>query len=155
MSAHQIQSLVQWVAPGARLGVIEIAAAQLNGAKERMHLTQAAVIDDFQGTCRLIVGDQGAVIEQVLNDAPRIPEHRVAQAHFETLDDARYAFLGERIVKGFDEGFRFVVPFLETFLVEFFLDSMSADDAVDRSARRVRPSSMASCARCAVSSSKR
>jgi len=156
VSANQIQRLVQRVASGVRLGVIVIPAAQRNDAKEGIHLTQAGMIDDLQRPCRLIICDQRTVIEQVLDDAPGIPEHRIAQAHFETLDDARYAFLGERLVKGFDEGFRFAVSFLETFLAEFFLDAMSADtDAADGSARRVRLSSMASCARCAVSSSKR
>ena len=127
MSAHQIQDLVQGVAPGVRFGVIVIATAQFHDSKECVHLTRACMIDSFQRPRRLVIGDKRAIIEQVLDNTPGIPKQRIAQAGFETLDDVRYSFLGERLVKVCDEGFRFPVPFLETLCVEFFLDSMSAD----------------------------
>lgn len=156
VSAHQIQCLVQRTTTGVRLDVIVIIAAQFHDSKECVHLTGAGVINDFQRPCGLVIGHQRTVIEQILDDAPGIPKHRIAQAGFETLDDVGYPFLSERLVKGGDEGFRFPVCFLEALRLEFFLDSVSADTGMfDRAARRLRPSSMASCSSVAVSSSKR
>jgi len=57
MSAHQIQHLVQGVAPGVRFGVIVIATAQFHDTKECVHLAQACMIDGFQRPRRRVIGD--------------------------------------------------------------------------------------------------
>ena len=135
VAAHQIKGVVQRTTPSVSLGVAVVSAAQPDDAKERVHLTRAGRLDDFQRPRRLIIGEQRAVIEQPFDKTPRIAKQGVAQARFEALDDARHAFLGDRLAKRREEGFRFAVSFLKTFRAEFFFASLSADaGAADKAA---------------------
>lgn len=78
-------------------------------------------MNGLAGKWRGVVGDELAVVEQVLDDAPRVAGKGVAQAGLEPLGQVLLLFfLGDSLARLIEEEFRFAVFFGETLGLEVF-----------------------------------
>jgi hypothetical protein len=126
--AGEVEGVVQGGVSGFGFGVMVVVSFQNDGAEEGLDLEGAPGVDGFVGAGRLVVGDEGAVVEEAFDDAAGILEEGVAQAGFEPVSQGLGLFFlfAEACGDLREEGFGFAVFFFEARLAEFFLAPGSA-----------------------------
>lgn len=85
MMLGDIKDQIERGAAAVTVGVVKVAALERDGAKQGVNGDGAVVVDGFAVQRRGVVGDELAVVKQLLDDATGITGKGVAQAGFEPL----------------------------------------------------------------------
>ena len=110
---------------------MKVTALERDGAKQGVDGNGAVFMNGLAGKWRGVVGDELAVVEQVLDDAPCIAGKGVAQAGLEPLGQVLLLFfLGDFLARLIEEEFRFAVFFGEALGLEVFFSVTIPDSAV-------------------------
>lgn len=85
MMLGDIKDQVERGAAAVTVGVVKVTALERDGAKQGVNGDGAVVVDGFAVQRRGVVGDELAVVKQLLNDTTGVTSKGVAQAGFEPL----------------------------------------------------------------------
>ena len=117
----EIKGEIQRRASAVAVGVVKVTALERDGAKQGVDGNGAVFMNGLAGKWRGVVGDELAVVEQVLDDAPRVAGKGVAQAGLEPLgQESLLFFLGEPLTSLGEEEFGFAVFFGKALGLEVF-----------------------------------
>lgn len=132
----EIKDEIQWRAPTMAFGVVKVAAIERDAAKQGVNVGGTVVVDDFSGQRRGVVGDQFAIIEQLLDEVPRVAREGVAQSGLEPFGQVvEFLRRGDFLAGLGEEGFRFAVFFCKALGLEVFFSAIAPSSVVSPALR--------------------